>query len=150
MYVAPLNLTEHFDRVILFLTDCSIRVTALLEYFDLALIAHSWFLHNSLDWSSILLKHWRALQSWKIHPHTNFQLILLHSLSGRSGILLMILDCVIITCCWFFFMVLSSISFKPQKVRGLIVNLPLYQFSASCHAWFILWVWQHIGAIFHE
>jgi len=117
-------------------------VTALLEYLDLALIAHSWFSHyNSLDWNSILLNHWRALQNWLIHPHTNFQLIVLYSLSGRSGILLVILDCIIITHRWYFcniFMVFSLISFKPQKVWGSIVNLSLYQFSASCHAWFTL------------
>ena len=39
---------------------------------------------------------------------------------------------------WFFcciFMVFHSISFKPQKVWGTIVNLPLYKFSAS-------WNWR--------
>jgi len=119
-----------------FLTDCFIRVTALLHYLNLAPIAGGWFTqYNSLDWNSILLTHWRVLQSWLIHPHTNFHLILLNSLSERSGILLIIIDRVIITHCWFFsciFMVFSSISFKPQKGWGSIVNLPLYQFSASC------------------
>jgi len=55
--------------------------------------------------------------------------------------------------CWGFrciFMVFSSISFKQQKVWGLIGNLPLYQFSASCYAQFTLWAWQYIGDIFHE
>jgi len=104
-----------------------------LEY--LSLIAYSWCLHyNSLDWDSILLNHWRTLQNWLLHSHTNFQLILLNRLSGRSGILLVILDHAIITHCWFFrciFIVFSSISFKPQKVWGLIVKLSLYQFSAT-------------------
>jgi len=127
-------------------------VTALLEYLDLALITYSWFSHyNSLDWNSILLNHWRALQSWLIHPLTNFQLIVFNSFSRRSGILLVILDRIIITHCWFFrciFMGVSSISFKPQKVWGSIVNLPLYKFSASFHSRFTLWAWQHIGVIF--
>jgi len=106
-----------------------------------------WLVFN---WNSILLNHWKALQSWLIHPHTNFQLILLNHLSGRSGILLVILDPLIITHWWFFrciFMVFSLISFKPQKVWGSMVNLPLYLFS-SCHALFTLWVWQHVGVIF--
>ena len=47
-------------------------------------------------------------------------------------------------------MVFSSIFFKPQKVWGSIVNLPLFQFSASCHAQFTLWARQHIGVIFRE
>jgi len=88
--------------------------------------------YNSLDWNSISLNHWSALQSWLIHPLTNFQLVLLNGLTGRSGILLVILDHVIIARCWFFcyiFMVFSSISFKPQKVWGSIVNLPLYNFQ---------------------
>ena len=65
------NLTECFNRVVLFLNwllykgDCTIL--------DLTLITHSRFLHyNSLDWNSILLNHGRVLQSWFIHPHTNF------------------------------------------------------------------------------
>jgi len=56
--------------------------------------------------------------------------------------LLVILDGMIITHCRFsrcIFMVFSLIPFKPQKVSGLIVNLPLYQFPASCHAQFTLW-----------
>ena len=76
--------------------------------------------------------------------------ILLSGLSGRSGILLLILDSIIITHCWFFcyiFMVFISISFKLQKVWGSIVNLLLYQFSASYHVQFTLWVWQHIDII---
>jgi len=44
-------------------------------------------------------------------------------------------------CC--IFMVFSLISFKPQKVWGSIVNLTLYQLSASCHAQFTLWAWQN-------
>ena len=56
-------------------------------------------------------------------------------MSGRSGILLVILDHVIITHRWFFcciFTVFTFISSKPQKVWGSIVNLLLYKFSASC------------------
>jgi len=107
-------------------------VTALLEYLNLAFTTCSWFSHyNSLDRDSVL-HHWRALQSWLIHPHTNFESILQNGLSGRSGILLVILDCTIITHCWFIcciFMIFSLISLKPQKVWALIVNLPLYKFS---------------------
>ena len=46
-------------------------------------------------------------------------------------------------CCIF-----SRISVKPQNVWGLIVSLPLYQFSASCHAQLTLWAWKHVGIIF--
>jgi len=82
--------------------------------------------------------------------HTNFQLILLkwfvweewHFINCNSR------DHIIITHCWLFhcnFMVFSSIYFKPQKVWGSIVNLLLYQFSAS-YSCFTLWAWQHIGS----
>jgi len=115
-------------------------VTALLEYLDFAKSARSWFSHyNSLDWNSILLNYCRTLLSWLIHPCANFQLIPLNSLSGRSGISLVFLDRIIIAHYWFFcyiFMIFSSISFKPQKVWDLIVNPPLYRFSASCHPLF--------------
>jgi len=113
--------------------------TALLEYLDLTIIIHSWFSHyNSLDWNSILLNHWRALQSWLIHPLTDFQLILLNGLSGRSGISQS-------RNYYTQFMVFSLISFKPQKVWGSIINLFLYKVSASCQIHFTLWVWEHIG-----
>jgi len=46
-------------------------------------------------------------------------------LSGRSGILLVICNRVIIAHYWiicYILMVFSSISFKPQKVQGLIAS----------------------------
>jgi len=81
----------------------------------------------------VVQKNWASIQ-WVI-VRKPIQLILLNGLPGRSGILLVILDRVIITHCWFFlciFMMFSSISFKSQKIWGSIVNLrtfvPIFSF----------------------
>ena len=81
----------------------------------------------------ILLNHWRDFQNQLIHTHTNFQLIPMSSLSGRSGILLVILYSSIITQCWIFrciFMVLSGFlsnhkRFEVWYLTYLCINFQL-------------------------
>ena len=106
---------------------------ALLQYLDLALMVHSWFSHyNSLDWTQFFSTterlfivdyfiytlifswfYWYFINnSWSCNYYTVFHCI---------------------------FMVFNSISFKPQKVWGLIVNLPLPIFS------FLLFVVYPVG-----
>jgi len=55
--------------------ECSIRVTVLLEYLDLALDTRSWVsLHNSLAFTQILLYYCKEFLWWLLQLQTDFQL----------------------------------------------------------------------------
>ena len=101
--------------------DCSIRMTALLEYLDLALAAPSWIsCYNSVGFKSDSSTPLKSLD-YSIYTAIFKALSQAVYLVGvaSSRFLLANLDCVIVTHCWFFrciFLVFSSISFKPQKV----------------------------------
>ena len=52
------DIVERFNRVIYLLADCSIKVTALLEYLDLALATPSWIsCYSSMTLHLIPLNH---------------------------------------------------------------------------------------------
>ena len=81
----------------------------------------NWVLHyKSLDFNSVLLNHWRALQRL-IYPHTNFQSIPLNVL---SGILLVVLDCII-----YYTLLVGSTIRKISLYKS--ISLPLWDAHGS-------------------
>ena len=68
------------------LAECSIRVTVLLEYQDLAVATRSWLSnHNSVVRNPILLYYCKDFLGWVFQLHTYFQLTALSGLLGRRA-----------------------------------------------------------------
>ena len=64
--------------------ECSIRLTDLLEYLDLAFATCSWLSnHNSVVCNPIFLYYCKDFLRLLFQPHTAFQLIAISGLSGR-------------------------------------------------------------------
>ena len=99
------------------LTECFIKVTALLEYLDLALKTRSWVsLHNTLAFAQIILYYCKEFLLWLLQLQINFQPNTLNSCSTTT---------------WIFYLQIWSCGFDTGWVLSYLHGLFLDSFQTT-------------------